>query len=357
MNRIDWIVMSRVVSRVLVTLLIFFGLILLVESLDTPRYEYLARVGGLGFAALGAVATSAVWLIKGLPLIVLVGTVIAVVDLQSRRELTAIRSSGISIWRIVRAPALALLLGGLCVTLGLESLITQANRLVEATLPSETLPFTPSDGFWLEQYGPDGQRYVLEAEHVVGPERQLQNVTLLLPDGQKQGRIIAPSATLDNGAWLLPSATRYRAGEPAETLTGFRVPTTTTRADLALKLTSTEDMTFYDLARSLRAQISDPQLRDAALTRFLRLLSLPALLVGALFIAFAFTAGYRRAGGYGRAIVYAVLVGFVVFVITEMADRAGSAGTLEPMFAACGPAFVAVVIGLTVLLYREDGWA
>lgn len=357
MTRIDWIVMNRVISRVILTLVIFYGLILLVESLDTPRYEYLTRVGGIGFAVLGMVATSATWLIKGLPLIVLVGAVVGVVDLQSRRELTAIRSSGISIWRIVRAPALALLVGGLCITFGIESLITQANRLVEATLPGEASPFAPSEGFWLEQYGADGQRYVIEAEHVTGPERQLQNVSVFLADGQKQGRIVAPAAMLEEGNWLLPTATRYRAGEPAEPLSDYRIPTTMTRADLALKLTSTEDMTFYDLARSLRAQISDPQLRDAALTRFLRLLSLPALLVGALFIAFAFTAGYRRAGGYGRAIVYAVLVGFVVFVITEMADRAGSAGTLDPMFAACGPAFVAVVIGVTVLLYREDGWA
>jgi lipopolysaccharide export system permease protein len=47
----------------------------------------------------------------------------------------------------------------------------------------------------------------------------------------------------------------------------------------------------------------------------------------------------------------------VVFVLTEMADRAGSSGALDPTFAACGPAFVAILIGLTVLLYKEDGWA
>ena len=52
-----------------------------------------------------------------------------------------------------------------------------------------------------------------------------------------------------------------------------------------------------------------------------------------------------------------IINAIVVFVITEMADRAGSAGVLSPMFAACGPAFVAIVIGLTMLLYKEDGWA
>ena len=135
------------------------------------------------------------------------------------------------------------------------------------------------------------------------------------------------------------------------------MPTTTTDGDLRVKVSSTDDMTFYELAASLASNVSDPSLRNAVATRFFRLLALPALLVGALFIAFAFTAGYRRTSGYGRPIVYAILIGFVVFVLTEMADRAGSAGVLEPTFAACGPAFVAIVIGLTVLLYKEDGWA
>jgi len=75
-----------------------------------------------------------------------------------------------------------------------------------------------------------------------------------------------------------------------------------------------------------------------------------------LFIAFAFTASYRRSNRYGASIVYAVLAGFVVFALTEMADRAGSAGVINPTFAALGPAFVALVIGVTVLLYTEDGW-
>jgi lipopolysaccharide export system permease protein len=45
----------------------------------------------------------------------------------------------------------------------------------------------------------------------------------------------------------------------------------------------------------------------------------------------------------------------VVYVVTELATRSGFAGVLDPTFAAAGPAFVAIVIGLTVLLYKEDG--
>jgi len=33
---------------------------------------------------------------------------------------------------------------------------------------------------------------------------------------------------------------------------------------------------------------------------------------------------------YGAAVLYGIVLGFVVFLVTEMADRAGSAGVLDP---------------------------
>jgi len=39
------------------------------------------------------------------------------------------------------------------------------------------------------------------------------------------------------------------------------------------------------------------------------------------------------------------------------AAMAGGAGVLNPIYAAAGPALVAVVIGVTVLLHKEDGLA
>lgn len=357
MNRIDLVVLRRIASRIALTMALFFGLIILVESIDSWRYAYLLGVGGLPLALFGMVAGAAQWLLKGLALIVLLGTVIAVIDLQSRRELAAIKASGMSIWRILRAPTVALLLFGLAVTFYAEGVVTVANRALYATLPGDNASLTPSGGLWLEQTAVGAERYVLRAEHVVDNSQQLQNVTIYRQDGLGDGRILAPSARLVDGAWRLPKATRYRAGLPPEQLTDYTLSTQTTPSDLRVKVSSTDDMTVFELANSLSGNMSDSQLRNAAATRLLRLLSLPALLVGALFIAFAFTAGYRRTNGYGAPVVYAILIGFVVFVITEMADRAGSAGVLSPMFAACGPAFVTLVIGLTVLLYKEDGWA
>jgi lipopolysaccharide export system permease protein len=355
MTRIDWVVLKVLAGRIGLAILIFFGMIALVESIDTWRFSYLTSVGGWPLALLGIAMGAATWLIKGLSVVVLVGAVVGVMDLQSRRELVAIKASGASMWRILRVPALALLLTGFGVTLVIEDYVIVTNRNIQATLPGND-SLSSTDGLWLEQYA-NGERYILQAGHVVNNGRELQQVAIYLTDGLKEGRIVAPSARLVDGAWVMAEAIRYRAGQPVEKLSNYAIPTTTTAADIRVKLTNTDDMTFYELAASVGSHLTDPVLRDAVATRFFRLLALPALLIGALFIAFAFTAGYRRSRSYGVPIAYAILTGFVVFVITEMADRAGSAGVLEPTFAACGPAFVAIVIGLTVLLYREDGWA
>lgn len=55
--------------------------------------------------------------------------------------------------------------------------------------------------------------------------------------------------------------------------------------------------------------------------------------------------------------LYGVVLGFVVHVIQESAAMAGGTGVLNPIYAAAGPALVAVVIGVTVLLHKEDGLA
>jgi lipopolysaccharide export system permease protein len=170
-------------------------------------------------------------------------------------------------------------------------------------------------------------------------------------------RLQAPTARLEDGHWVFPTATILTPERPAQQVTDYRLATNSSPAELDLKLMSTEDMTFFELADLLAVGVNDSAIRNAAAMRMVKLLALPLVLTGSLFIAFAFTAGYRRGSNYGPAILYGIVLGFVVFVITEMADRAGSTGVLDPTFAAIGPAFVAIVIGVTVLLHKEDGRA
>ena len=66
MSRIDWLLLRRIGGRVLVTVLVFYGLITLVESLDTWRFNNLAARGGPQLAVFGVMISATHWTIKTL---------------------------------------------------------------------------------------------------------------------------------------------------------------------------------------------------------------------------------------------------------------------------------------------------
>lgn len=351
MTRIDWIIVRRLAARIGITVFVFFGLLCLVESLDTWRFNALSKAGG-PLLALTAIVTGATRSTVGtLAVTVLIGTIIGVLDLQARRELTVIKATGVSIWRVMRAPIVGIIgLGCLSAFVIVPMAITVSRGLpVSASRAS-------SEAIWLEQTGTDGD-YILQADQARPRGTFLDGVTLFFKGTEDRVRIEAESARLASGGWILTNAVRYRVDSVPEALPRLRVSTTTTAGDMRVRLTSARDLTFAELVNVVSQNVADPALRSSAITSLLRLLALPALLTGSVLIGFAFTSGYRRTNKYGGAVLYGVVLGFVVYVVTELANRSGYAGVLDPAFAAAGPAFVAIVIGLTVLLYKEDGRA
>jgi lipopolysaccharide export system permease protein len=351
MTRIDWIILRRLSARIGVTVLVFFGLLCLVESLDTWRFETLTKIGGPLLALLAIVTGATRTVIGTLAVTVLIGTIIGVLDLQSRRELTVIKATGVSIWRIVRAPVIAAIILGSLAAFVVAPLAINVSRGLPVSAAR-----AGNEAIWLEQTGSDGP-YILHAERARPLGTVLDRVTLFFTSGADRVRIEASVARLGDGEWLLTDAVRYRTDSPPEVLARLRVPTLTTAGDMRIRLTSARDLTFLELVNVVSQNVADPALRASAITSLLRLLALPALLTGSVLIGFAFTSGYRRTNKYGGAVLYGVVLGFVVYVVTELANRSGYAGVLDPAFAAAGPAFVAIVIGLTVLLYKEDGRA
>lgn len=354
MTRIDWLVLKRLASRIGMTVFIFYGLIALVESLDTWRFTVVSERDGLPMAIVMVAMSAVRWTIKTLPVTVLMGAILGLADLKARHELTVIKASGISIWRAVRAPTAVLLIVSFFISIGAETVSTQINRDLYPTPPGLAALLTPPGEIWLEQEG-EGGKYVIMARSMAPGGAELNDVTLFHMARTDVPRIEAAQALLENGVWRMPVATARTPDKPPYTLYNYEVPTASTAAEINLKLASVEDMTFFDIAELLSKGVADPLVKSAATMRLYKLLSLPLVLSGSLFIAFAFTAGYRRGTSLGPAVLYGIVLGFVVFVITEMADRAGSTGVLDPTFAAVGPALVAIVIGVTVLLHKEDG--
>lgn len=349
MTSIDWLVLRRVMGRLLLTLLIFLALFSLVESLNTAKLKALTTLGGPMLAVAGILLSALRSSIGALPVTVLIGTIAGVLDLQARREMTIIQATGRSIWTVIRAPLLLVFVLSSLVSMGGETLLILGNR----ALPGQ--PINRETGpTWFEQHGRDGD-YVLKAERLTSDPPVIYDVTVFFAESPGRDRIEAPEAHLEAGKWVFPAATRYQLDGSPEVLSNFELATQTTHGDLSLEASGARDLTLPELLAATTSSLSMTEYRAVSLTSLFRTFTLPVMVLGSMLIGFATASGYRRNVQYGTTVLFGIVMGFALFTINEMAVRAGNADVLPPLWAMAAPAFVSVIAGLTALLYSQDG--
>ena len=349
MTSIDWLVLRRVFARIALTVLIFLALFALVESLNTNKMSTLSALGGPLLAAAGVVLSALRSSIGVLPVTALIGTIAGVLDLQARRELTIIQATGRSIWTVVRAPVLVVFVICAVISVGGETLLIMGNRL----LPGQ--PINRDSGItWLEQHGKDGD-YILRADRLTADPPTIYDVSIFFSGAKDRDRLEAPQAILQYGKWVFPTATRFRFDQSPLHLTNFELATQTTFGDISLQASGARDLTLPELVAATTTNLSINEYRSVTLTSLFRTFTLPVMVMGSMLIGFATASGYRRNVQYGNTILFGIIMGFALFTINEMAVRAGNADVLPPLWAMAAPAIVSVIVGLTALLYSQDG--
>lgn len=353
MRQIDRVILSRVLGNIAGVLAIAFAISCLVEGLNGDRFSALSAVGGPVLAIVGAAAAAARGVLDLLSLLVLIGAILGLLALQNSREMTVIKASGSSIWRAMLAPVGAIMTFGIVVGLGLDGGVTLVTRsLSPAALQGDSGQSKP---VWLEERGA-GPHYRIVASFVDPGGGQLRDVTIFMLDPPRV-RIEAPVAQLADKQWVMATAQILQSNQSPELVTDYTLESSSTRSDLRAKLIAANDQTAFELGSVLSGRLTDPTERPQALTRLLKLVFLPISLAGVMVLAFAFTAHYQRTSRYGSAVLSGIMIGFVFYVVAEMASRAGYAGVLPAPIAALGPSLLVLVVGTTVLLYREDGRA
>jgi len=74
-----------------------------------------------------------------------------------------------------------------------------------------------------------------------------------------------------------------------------------------------------------------------------------------VIVAAVFSMQVFRLGKIGRMVLGGVGSGFLLYFLSDLAEALGGAGRVQPIIAAWSPASIALMIGVTVLLYNEDG--
>lgn len=363
-STLDRYLAVRFLGSILLVFATNIALILLVDFV-----EMLRRTGDLAGATLPRVFglvllrlptfTEAIF-----PFAVLFGTMAALLRLSQKLELVVVRSAGISVWQFMKPALVIALLIGAFTTLAYNPLVSFTKSIsdrIEADFFGRRNNVggavqSTNAGIWLRQEGRDGQ-FVMNAATSLERGLDLRRVTVTSfdADGRFVERIDAESAALHSGFWELSNGTAMRADQEPETFGKYVLSTNLTKDQVIESLASVETVSFYDLpeyiVRSEQAGLPAVRLR----LQYQTLLARPWLMCAMALIAATVSLRLFRLGNILPMILGGVGAGFLLYVALEVARQLGSSGVVADIWAAWTPVVVAMLVGLTILLYQEDG--
>lgn len=340
---------------------VFAGVLGLIVSVDLV--ETLRRSGetpGVSGALLAwlAVLHTPIVAEQALPFAVLLGSMIAFLNLSRRLELVVARAAGVSAWQFL-APALmiAIAIGIVEVTLynPLATAMKRQSEAIEAKMFGAAGD-SRSGGVWLRQRSVDGQS-IMHADGRDADGHALIHVQVFNfePDGGFFERVDADRAVLRDGYWELRGVTEVTSGFDALSADVYLLATTLRPAEVAQAFVAPDTVSFWTLS-SLAEQVERAGLDGSAYRlRYQQLIAMPALLAAMVLVASCFSLRMFRMGGVGQMVSGGVAAGFVLYVATKVVGDLGGVGVVSPTVAAWSPAVVGCLFGVYVLLRQEDG--
>lgn len=342
---------------------VIIAVIVLIDFVETSRdISRRADVGALQALELTLLKTPLL-VQDTLAFIVLFGVLFTFFRLNRRSELIVMRASGYSAWRILAPAGVLTVLAGLLGAAVLNPLSAAANARFETLRDSyvnASADGAPPERLWLRETSPGG--FVVIGADGLDPDA----ATLREPvfryyaegvDGipRLERTLMAASAELRGGFWMLTEALEALPGDPLQTLGEVSLPTRIGGQALFERVRTPGGVSFWRLPSVIESA------RDAGLSsrpyelRWQSLLAQPLLLFAAALLAITATLRLHRLGGAAGFAAAGAGVGFLLYFFQELLLGLGSAGTLDPITASWTAPLLFTLAGLFFLASTEDG--
>jgi lipopolysaccharide export system permease protein len=362
--RMQLYVLTRTLMGVGAALAVIASVIMLIEFVELSR-----TLGGrveLGFfdlLGLTFLKTPSVVLLL-LPFVFLFGSMGAFVALNRRSELVAMRAAGVSAWRFIfPAAAASFVIGVLTVAVLNPAAATLNARFDDksASLTNGKIPSARGD-IWLRQ-GDDRNQIVIHAKaHDVDNETvRLKGVSLFIQNVAPGGgldfsrRVEAAEARLMPGFWRLSDVREALPGAGSVRSEQLSIPSSLDRRTALERFVSPGAVAFWDLPATIRSAELAGYSAAGYRLRLQQLLATPLLFSAMSILAAAFSLRLMRLGDLAALAGAGVGLGFVVFFLGEFCGALGATEVIPPFVAAWAPPFLAILSGITLLCYTEDG--
>jgi lipopolysaccharide export system permease protein len=298
-----------------------------------------------------------------LPFVFLFGTLAAYVGLNRRSELIAMRAAGISAWRFIFPAAAAAFACGVLATTALNpgaSALTARYEQTRAALMKDYLAKAPRE-VWLRQ-GSDKRQTVIHAKsRTEGTQVVLSGVSVFFYTVDKLGvplfdrRVEAKEARLSPGGLVLTDVSSARPGGFSEHSDSLTLPSAIRDPTGLLRSTPAQQVSFWDLPGAIRRAQDAGLASTSYRLQLQQLIAAPLLYCAMTVLAAAFSLRLFRLGGLAALAGAGVALGFAFFFFNEVCGALGRSGVIPTAAAAWAPPLIALLSGLTLLCYTEDG--
>jgi len=299
-----------------------------------------------------------------LPFVFLFGAMGAFVALNRRSELVAMRAAGVSAWRFVLPAAAAAFLIGVATITVLNPLAAALNGQFEDRRLALADDHAPRSGkqIWLRQ-GDDGHQIVIHAKSYKMTDEvvQLTGVSLFFQSVGPSGaldfsrRVEAARATLMPGYWRLSEVREALPGAGSIRSEQLSIASTLDHRSAMETFAVPGTVALWRLPDTIHAAELAGYSAAAYRLRLQQLLATPLLFSAMSLLAAAFSLRLMRLGDLAGLAGAGVALGFAVFFLNQFCDALGATEVIPPFLAAWSPPLLALLSGVTLLCYTEDG--
>lgn len=363
-GRLERYVLSRTLAGVAGALAVIAAVILLIDFVEVSR-----TVGGRGDAGFPRL----LWLtllkapstvLTLLPFAFLFGTLAAFVGLNRRSELIAMRAAGVSAWRFILPAAVAAFVVGAATVAALNPLAAMLGSEFEQSRDAVLEEFQTSKpkDTWLRQGDASSQVVIRARSHdETDGSVRLKDVSMFVYRVNEAGglefsrRIEADEARLMPGYWRLKGVREAAPGAGSVRSDTLSIPSTLDEQAAIERFTTPNAIAFWRLPATIRGTESAGFSALPYRLRLHQLLATPLLFAAMSVLAAAFSLRLMRLGGLAALAGSGVALGFVFFFFNQFCGALGKAEIIPPFAAAWAPPLLALLSGLTLLCYTEDG--
>jgi len=363
---------SRIQSYVLFRALVGVGAALAVVSSVVVLIDFveLSRTLG-GKIDLSFIQLMGLTLLKSpsvilqlVPFAFLFGVMGAFVVLNRQSELVAMRAAGLSAWRFILPTAVtAFFVGALTITV-LNPVASDLNGRFEDRSAELVGGLTRDQAHevWLRQ-GDDSDQIVIHARShdMVGQTVRLRGVSLFIQTVARTGdldfsrRIDAAQAVLAPGFWRLTNVREALPGSGSVRSEQLSIPSSLDRRTAMEKFASPSTITLWRLPATIRSAELAGYSSAVYRLRLEQLLATPLMFFAMSVLAAAFSLRLMRLGGLAQLAGAGVALGFVIFFSNQFCGALGGTEVLPAFVAAWATPVLALLSGVTLLCYTEDG--